>query len=110
MKLLSLLISVLFITSCASNLPYVDTFDVQEIESGMSMSEIEGLLGKPMKVKGSESEMIWEYKFRTLENPNVSWMDPVKGNKPVVVGGESALYCIFTNGTLTKWGSCLEDC
>ena len=110
MKLLSLLISVLFITSCASNLPYVDTFDVQEIESGMSMSEIQDLLGKPIKVKGSESEIIWEYKFRTLENPSLIFLIKGKGNRPVIVGEESSIYCIFTNGILTKWGSCLEDC
>ena len=110
MRIILLSISTLFLFSCASNLPYVDTFDVQKIENGMSMNEVQNVLGKPIKIKGSASEMIWEYKFRTLNNPRMSWQSPIKGTQPSVVGGESELYCVFANGKLIKWGSCLENC
>ena len=110
MRTILLSISILFLLNCASNLPYVDTFDVQKIENGMSMNEVQNILGKPIKIKGSDSEMVWEYKFRTLNNSRMSWQTPVKGNQPSIIGNESELYCIFTNGKLTKWGSCLEGC
>ena len=110
MKIFPLLISILFLSNCASNLPYVDTFDMQKLENGMSMNDVKSALGKPIKIKGSNSEMIWEYKFRTLDNSRMKWEDPIKGNAPSVVGGESPLYCIFVNGKLTEWGSCLEGC
>ena len=110
MKKLSILISIFLISSCASNLPYVDTFDVQKIENGMSMDEVKSILGKPIKINGTESEMIWEYKFRTLSNQRLKWEDPVKGNSPTVIGDESELYCKFINGKLIEWGSCLQGC
>ena len=110
MKNLSILVMILLFSSCASNLPYVDTFDVQKLEAGMSISEVQNTLGKPIKIKSENSEIIWEYKFRTMNNPRMSWQSPVKGDNPSVVGSESPLYCKFINGNLVEWGSCLSDC
>ena len=110
MRTITLSLTILFLFSCASNLPYVDTFEVQKLENGMRKNEVQNILGKPIKIKGSGSEMIWEYKFRTLSNSRMRWESPKKGNQPRVIGGESELYCVFVDGKLTKWGSCLDDC
>ena len=110
MRIFSLLISLIFLVGCASNLPYVDTFDVKELEGGMSMTDVKNVLGKPIKIHSTEDALIWEYKFRVLSNPRLTWEPPVKGDKPSIIGDESELYCIFENGRLLEWGSCINGC
>ena len=50
MKILLSLISIIFLTGCATNLPNVDTFDVKELEGGMSEIDVKNILGKPIKI------------------------------------------------------------
>jgi len=110
MKILLSFISIIFLTGCATNLPYVDTFDVKELESGMSQTDVKNILGKPIKIHSKETGTIWEYKFRTLSNTRMKWEPPRKGDNPTVIGDESELYCTFKGGRLVEWGSCIDGC
>ena len=110
MKKIPFLISILILTSCASNLPYVNTFDITKLQDGMSRTEVRNILGKPILMKSVNSEMVWEYKYRTMSNPRMRWEAPRKGDSPSKVGAESDLYCIFKDGRLVEWGSCISGC
>ena len=110
MKILLSLVSIIFLVGCATNLPYVDTFQVKELEGGMSERDVQNILGKPIKIHVKEETAIWEYKFRTLSNGRMTWDAPKKGNQPSIVGSESELYCTFKNDRLIEWGSCLDGC
>lgn len=111
MRKLSSLVMILLFASCASNLPFVNTFDVTKLKDGMTKSEVRSALGKPILMKSDNAAMVWEYKYRTMSNPRMRWENPKKGDSPSKVGGESDFYCIFNNnGQLVEWGSCIDGC
>ena len=110
MNKVSILGMIVLFASCASNLPYVNTFDVTKLKDGMTKSEVRNTLGKPILMKSDNAAMVWEYKYRTMSNPKMMWENPRKGDNPSKVGGESDFYCIFKNGQLVEWGSCINGC
>ena len=103
-------IITLLLVGCASNLPFADINDVLQLEAGMSKSNVENILGPPIKLSGNDSKEIWLYDYRTLENKRLDWAAPVKGNSPSKINGASEFYCTFNNNQLIEWGSCIDDC
>ena len=105
---ISLITLLLF--GCASNLPYTDIDDVMRLDYGMSQSKVEYILGPPVKVRGTITEEIWLFDYRTLENTRFEWIPPIKGDSPTVVKGASEFYCVFEDGRLIEYGSCITGC
>ena len=108
---ISLITLLLF--SCASNLPYADIDDVMRLDYGMSQSKVEYILGPPVKMRGTVTEEIWLFDYRTLENKRFEWIPPIKGDAPTMgqeVKGASEFYCVFEDGRLIEFGSCISGC
>ena len=110
MKIVLTIISIILMFSCSSNLPYADIYDVKKLNSGMDVSEVQNILGKPIQISRSKEKLVYKYDYRTLENSRLLWQKPVKGFKPERIGEKSTFFCKFSNNSLIEWGSCLGCC